>query len=184
MPQDQEERDQRQQGGGDGQAAHQAIDHPPPAIETWIECVHARASPTGPRLMRQISRRASALSNNVISNNTKAARIRALACRSLLGLGSWVAISEAALCAGLTRRAICMLLPITIVTAIVSPSARPRPSMTPPIMPARAYGTIASQITSHWVPPTASNASRWWTGTLLRTSREMAAMVGRIMIAR
>jgi hypothetical protein len=30
------------------------------------------------------------------------------------------------------------LFPITIVTAIVSPSARPKPSMTPPMMPVRA----------------------------------------------
>jgi hypothetical protein len=30
------------------------------------------------------------------------------------------------------------LLPITIVTAIVSPSARPKPSMTAPTMPVRA----------------------------------------------
>ena len=32
----------------------------------------------------------------------------------------------------------CGLFPITIVTAIVSPSARPKPSMTAPMMPVRA----------------------------------------------
>jgi hypothetical protein len=32
-------------------------------------------------------------------------------------------------------------LPITKVTAMVSPSARPRPSMTPPITPTRVNGS-------------------------------------------
>ena len=44
-------------------------------------------------------------------------------------------------------------LPMTKVTAMVSPSARPRPSMMPPTMPVRAYGTTTCQITSQVVAP-------------------------------
>ena len=44
-------------------------------------------------------------------------------------------------------------LPMTNVTAMVSPSARPRPSMMPPTMPTREYGTTTCQMTSHVVVP-------------------------------
>ena len=44
-------------------------------------------------------------------------------------------------------------LPITKVTAIVSPSARPRPSMMPPITPTLVYGSTTFHTTSHVVAP-------------------------------
>jgi hypothetical protein len=44
-------------------------------------------------------------------------------------------------------------LPMTNVTAIVSPSARPRPSMMPPITPTFVYGSTMFQTTSHVVAP-------------------------------
>ena len=44
-------------------------------------------------------------------------------------------------------------LPMTNVTAIVSPSARPRPSMMPPITPTLVYGSTTFQTTSHVVAP-------------------------------
>ena len=39
------------------------------------------------------------------------------------------------------------------VTAIVSPSARPRPSIDPPMMPPRPNGSTTVSITPHFVPP-------------------------------
>ena len=45
-------------------------------------------------------------------------------------------------------------LPITKVTAMVSPSARPSPSMMPPITPEREWGITMWRTTSQVVPPT------------------------------
>jgi len=56
--------------------------------------------------------------------------------------------------------------------------------MTAPVIPGRAYGSTTDQIVSHLVAPRASAASRWLRGTARRTSREIAVMIGRIMIAR
>jgi hypothetical protein len=75
-------------------------------------------------------------------------------------------------------------LPITSVTAIVSPIARPRPSIAAPAMPAREYGRIAVRIISQRVAPRASAASLWSAGTVAITSRVIAETIGRIMIAR
>ena len=41
-------------------------------------------------------------------------------------------------CGAKSDKLTCGLFPITIVTAIVSPSARPKPSITAPTMPVRA----------------------------------------------
>ena len=46
-------------------------------------------------------------------------------------------------------------LPMTKVTAIVSPSARPRPSMMPPITPTLVYGSTTFHTTSQVVEPSA-----------------------------
>ena len=46
-------------------------------------------------------------------------------------------------------------LPMTKVTAIVSPSARPRPSMMPPTTPVLVYGRTTFQTTSQVVEPSA-----------------------------
>ena len=73
---------------------------------------------------------------------------------------------------------------MTIVTAIVSPSARPNPRMTPPSSPARPYGTTAVHTASQRVAPRPSAASRWLGGTARSTSRDTAAIYGTIMIAR
>ena len=45
------------------------------------------------------------------------------------------------------------VFPITKVTAMVSPSARPRPSMMPPTTEARVYGSTTERITSQVVQP-------------------------------
>ena len=75
-------------------------------------------------------------------------------------------------------------LPITIVTAIVSPSARPKPRITAPKIPARELLRTAIFIISHWVQPRPSAASRCEWGMARKTSREIEEIVGMIMIAR
>ena len=76
------------------------------------------------------------------------------------------------------------LFPIIIVTAIVSPTALPRPRTIAPKIPARAYRSTASRVVSHRVAPRLSAASRWFPGTARRASLETAETVGMIMIAR
>jgi len=77
-----------------------------------------------------------------------------------------------------------VLLPTTSATAIVSPSARPRPSMPAPTMPGRAVGSTPSRIVSYRVAPSAMAPSRVSVDTTLTTSRVTAVTMGRIMIAR
>ncbi len=50
--------------------------------------------------------------------------------------------------------------PVTIMTAMVSPMARPMPSMTAVRMPDRAAGTTTRQMVCHFVAPMARPASR------------------------
>src|SRR5260370_6043256 len=56
-------------------------------------------------------------------------------------------------------------LPITMVTAMVSPRARARARKMEPNIPERAYGTTTCQVDSHFVAPTANAASRRSLGT-------------------
>ena len=51
-------------------------------------------------------------------------------------------------------------LPVTIITAIVSPMARPTPSIIAVRMPERAAGTVTRQMVCQRVAPNASAASR------------------------
>ena len=69
-----------------------------------------------------------------------------------------------------------------IVTAIVSPSARPSPSIEPPTMAERPNGRTAMRIISQRVAPSASAPSIWVRGVRANTSRVIALMIGRIMI--
>src|SRR5581483_6186279 len=75
-------------------------------------------------------------------------------------------------------------LPMTKVTAMVSPSARPRPSMTPPTTPTLVYGSTTFHTTSHVVDPSAYADSFSTEGTTSNTSRITEAMNGITMIAR
>ena len=75
-------------------------------------------------------------------------------------------------------------LPMTIVTAIVSPRARPRPRIIAPKMPfARVGQSTAMRVTSQRVAPRPYAASRWRSGTLRKISRETLVMMGRIITA-
>src|SRR5260370_1220843 len=60
-----------------------------------------------------------------------------------------------------------------MVTAIVSPTARPRPRIMAPAMPGAPF-TRTTKVVSHLVAPRASAASRCVFGTAERTSRAAA----------
>ena len=70
-----------------------------------------------------------------------------------------------------------------IATAIVSPSARPRPSIEPPTIADLPKGRTAILMTSQRVAPRASAPSIWARGVRAKTSRVIALMIGRIMRA-
>ncbi len=71
----------------------------------------------------------------------------------------------------------------TVATAIVSPSARPRPSIEAEITPERPKGITAMRMTSQRVAPSARAASSIICGAWRKTSRLTLVMIGRIMIA-
>ncbi len=66
-------------------------------------------------------------------------------------------------------------------TAMVSPSARPSPSIEPPMIPPRPNGSTTVRTMPHRVPPRASAASFSAGGVWAKTSRETEAMIGRTM---
>ena len=74
-------------------------------------------------------------------------------------------------------------LPMTIVAAMVSPSARPSAMNAPPTMPGQANGMTTPRIACQRVAPSACAPWRWAIGTARITSNEIAAMYGKIMIA-
>src|ERR1017187_8877999 len=77
---------------------------------------------------------------------------------------------------------ICGVLPITMVTAMVSPRARASARKMDPMMPVEALGITTRQMVCHWLAPRARDASRWSRATESRTSRETEMMKGTIMI--
>ena len=71
----------------------------------------------------------------------------------------------------------------TIATAIVSPRARPRPSIDAETMPLRPNGKTAIRIISQRVAPRARAASSCSTGVCRKISRQIAVMIGTTMTA-
>ena len=76
------------------------------------------------------------------------------------------------------------VLPMTICTAIVSPTARASPRMTAVKIPGSAVGISTCQIVCQRVAPRATDASSREAGTERSASSEMLITVGRIMIPR
>src|SRR5208283_3939633 len=70
------------------------------------------------------------------------------------------------------------LLPMTIVTAIVSPIALPKPSNVAPTIPDRAFERIIL-VVSHFVAPIANAASLCKLGIDCSTSHVIAVIIGR-----
>ncbi|GBQ06643.1 hypothetical protein AA15669_1027 [Saccharibacter floricola DSM 15669] len=75
-------------------------------------------------------------------------------------------------------------LPITKVTAIVSPNARPIPKTIAPIIPLRDHGAMIFHMTSQRVAPSPYALSRSIGGTAPNTSHITAVMKGAIITAR
>ena len=73
-------------------------------------------------------------------------------------------------------------LPINIVTAIVSPRARPRPNTTAELIPEIEGERTASLIISYFVEPSAYEASFWWAGISSKIDLQIEEIVGTIMI--
>src|SRR6266550_3531265 len=151
-----------------------------------VAVAHSAWLPVGaPRPTRQIRIRAIALTATVRTNRISPTSNRADRYRLVVASLNSFAIAAAIVYAGCRSEMLMSCrFPMSIVTAIVSPSARPRPRMTAPIKPARPYGRTADRTASHRVAPMASAASRWLAGTASSTSRDTAAMYGTIMIAR
>src|ERR671925_1347196 len=72
--------------------------------------------------------------------------------------------------------------PITCVTAIASPTARPSPRMSAAAIPEREYGRTTPRIISQRVVPSASAPSLSSRGTPRKSSRETLETIGVIMI--
>jgi hypothetical protein len=66
---------------------------------------------------------------------------------------------------------------------MVSPSARPRPSIVPPIIPPRPKGSTTARIMPHRVAPRAKAPSRSPIGARENDSFIMLVMIGTIMRA-
>lgn len=69
-----------------------------------------------------------------------------------------------------------------MATAMVSPSARPRPSMTPPITPPRPNGSTTARITPQRVAPSASAPSFSPIGAWPNTSRLTEQQIGMTIV--
>src|ERR1700722_19296288 len=144
----------------------------------------AHAGRPPPRSVATIRIRASPFRMNVIKNNTSPSSISALRYKSPVASVNSLAITDAIVYPGANSDAlICGLFPMTMVTAIVSPSARAKARNTEPMMPVRAHGTTTCQVDSQRVAPIASAASRCSRGTLSKTSRDTEIMNGTTMMA-
>src|SRR6266403_927687 len=203
---DGEERHQHDDDGERGNAGHRAVDYTPPQadgrntdVRNQDRCrlgVHIRHVMSGmlcqamllagcPRVTLHTMSRASALTTIVTKNSAKPISIKAERYRSPVASVNSLASTLAMVYPGANSDlAISGRLPITIVTAIVSPSARPKPKMIAPTMPARALRSTPMRIISQRVAPNASAASRWCCGMTVSTSRVIDEMIGMIMIAR
>src|SRR6266496_4343326 len=142
----------------DDQHGHQAARE----VAAQRASAHRALLPTAaPRATRQIRMRATALTTTVSTNSISPTSNSADKYMFVVASLNSLAIAAAIVYAGCSSdSAMSWRLPITIVTAIVPPKARPRPRMTAPMRPARPYGNTADRTASHRVAPIASAASR------------------------
>src|ERR1700722_2702692 len=180
VSEDQEEHADHAERGYAGEGEHHGVDGFAPHDS---RVAHAGRPP--PRSVATIRMRARPFRMKVIKNKTKPNSIRALRYKSPVASVNSLAMTEAMVYPGANSEALIWgLLPMTIVTAMVSPSARARARKTEPMMPVRAQGTTTCQVDSQRVAPMASAASRCSRGTLSKTSRDTEIMKGTTMMAR
>src|SRR5439155_1045544 len=129
------------------------------------------AAPSPRRRTRPIMSRAKMLMTSDISIRTSPSSMSALSSSGSVAFRKLLAIQLAIVCPWSNKEMeIALRFPIVIVTAIVSPTARPRPRMTAPKIPARAYLRTARRVVSQRVAPRLNAASRWLSGTARRAS--------------
>ena len=110
----------------------------PPGEGVAVAALSAGAFTVTFRLTLQIRRRERALMTRVMTNSTRPISIRALRYRSSAASVNSLAMTAAIVYCGAKSDAETWgLLPMTMVTAIVSPIARPNPRMTAPMIPVR-----------------------------------------------
>src|SRR5262249_35191281 len=120
---------------------------------------------------------------NVMASSTRAAYMSTATSRGPAS-GKFSASSAASVLAGeKSERLNWFEFPMSIASAIVSPSARPKPRTSAPNMPVDAVGSITLRIASQRVAPIPYAASLVRYGTCRSASRDTAATVGRIMMA-
>src|SRR2546430_591730 len=138
--------------------AHGDIDPVPPRVPIDGQ-LHAAPSPR--RSTRATMSLAKMLMINDMSMRTRPSSMNALNSSGVSASVKLLAIQLAIVCPWSKRDTeITFLFPIVMVTAIVSPTARPRPRITAPKMPARAYRRTANRVVSQRVAPRLSAASR------------------------
>ena len=130
-----EQRHERHQRDGERQPANAGHDQ--------IHCAplgeHHAATRAGPRRDIRTRTRAAMLSSTVTAKRRRPRAARAPVCISPLASANSLAMTAGSEYPGANNEArIVGEFPMTIVTAIVSPSARPSPSMVAPTIPARA----------------------------------------------
>ena len=76
------------------------------------------------------------------------------------------------------------VVPITCVTAIASPSARPSPSTEAARRPGPTYGIVTRLVVSHCVEPSAYEPSWISCGTRVKSSRATLETIGTVMMTR
>src|SRR5262249_27010157 len=133
QPEHGDQGNQRHAEGERAEARHHPV-HGPPANDR----LHAAAR-AGPRRDMRTRRRAAMLSATVTAKRIRPRAASAEVCSSSLASANSFAIPAGSEYPGAKSDARMVgEFPITIVTAMVSPRARPRPSMVAPTMPARA----------------------------------------------
>ena len=101
----------------------------------------------------QMSRRDRPLMMSVMANKTRPISMSAFRYSSSAASVNSLAMTAAIVYCGAKSEAdTCGLLPMTMVTAMVSPRARPKPSITAPTMPVRAKYNVARMASKRVAP--------------------------------
>src|SRR6266496_1869927 len=184
-----EQPDQRDQSDAEGQGDENRGD----VVLRPAQAVSGGGGQRGDRahavnsLRRLTTLRAAALTANVSTNSTRPAAMKAPVRLGSLNSAALLAIFDANVSPPLKiekeKGAPLPRLDRMSITAIVSPSARPRPSIAPLIKPGRPCGSTASRIISQRVAPSAQAASMFSVGVRSKTSRPIAVTIGKIITA-
>src|SRR5438093_1851305 len=152
------ERDQREDDADEGRDVHREVLPPPPGVPIEPE---RHAAPSPRRRTRPSMSRAKMLMMSDMSIRTSPSSMRALSSSGSVAFRKLFAIQLAMVCPWSKREMeIALRFPIVMVTAIVSPTARPRPRMMAPKLPPRACRRTATRVGSHRVAPRLKAASR------------------------